>query len=85
MDIEDLISQLASTTNLSARQLRTVGCLVLEDSKAAAARCAGIDTSTLHRWLHIPAFRQAVIDVRRALLADLFEEVRGQAEALVRR
>jgi hypothetical protein len=82
--MEEIINQLANT-DLSEKQLRAVACLVLESSKAAAARCAGIDVSTLHRWLHIPAFRQAVIDARRVLLADLFAEVRGQAEALVRR
>ncbi|GIK39557.1 MAG: hypothetical protein BroJett011_33900 [Chloroflexota bacterium] len=82
--MEEVIKQLAGT-GLSEKQLKAVACLVIEDSKVAAARRIGVDVSTIHRWLAKPAFRQAVTDARQALLADLFAEVRGQAEALVRK
>jgi hypothetical protein len=52
---------------LNAKQQRAVFALLAAPSIVEAARQAGVSEATLHRWLQLPAFREAYAAARQQL------------------
>jgi len=61
----------ATPAALSPKQRRAVEALLSTGEVAAAAREAGINRASLHRWLKEPAFLQAVREAEAAALDEL--------------
>src|SRR5262245_58454827 len=53
---------------LTGKQEALIAALLTEPTHAAAAAKAGVSEATLHRWLHLPAFRAAYRQARRELV-----------------
>ena len=53
---------------LTRKQEALIAALLTEPTHAAAAAKAGVGEATLHRWLHLPAFRAAYRQARRELV-----------------
>jgi transposase-like protein len=56
---------------LSAKQRRAVEALLSTGEVAAAAREAGVNRASLHRWLKEPVFLHAVRDAEAAAVDEL--------------
>jgi hypothetical protein len=73
---------------LTRKQEAVIAALLSEPTHAAAAAKAGVGTTTLYRWLHMPEFRAAYRQARRELVEAAIGRVQtacGRAvEALVR-
>ena len=52
--------QIATQTARQQRQARVAVSIASGDTIAAASRSTSISRSTIHRWMHNPAFRQAI-------------------------
>lgn len=54
--------QPSATENLPVEQIKALEALLTTGNKAAAARAAGVDRSTLYRWLTTDARFQAALE-----------------------
>ena len=61
----------ATPGTLSPKQRRAVEALLSTGEVAAAAREAGVNRASLHRWLKEPLFLQAVREAEAAALDEL--------------
>lgn len=61
------MSQNASVSSLSKKQLSALEALALGATKSAVAGHVGVNRKTLYRWLQKPEFRQAIAEFRREL------------------
>ena len=71
-------------TKLSPKQQRAIEALLTNPGVDAAARTAGINSSTLWRWLQQPAFDQAYRDARSRLLEEAITALRSASLRAVR-
>ena len=65
----------APEKNLTPRQRRAVQALLATGDLDGAAAAAGVSRRTLQRWMHLDAFRQALLDAEGAALRDLSREL----------
>lgn len=63
--------------SLTPRQLRAVQTIVESESICAAAERCGMNRATLHRWLRIPAFREALDEMQRDQRARAIRRLSG--------
>jgi hypothetical protein len=68
---------MSGRTKLDRKQEALIAALLTEPTHAAAAAKAGVSEATLHRWLHLPAFRTAYRQARRALVEGAIGRVQG--------
>lgn len=64
--------QTDTTKNLSPEQVKAIEALLTEGNKAAAARVAGVDRSTLYRWMTSDANFQAALEEATAEMLKEF-------------
>ncbi len=56
-------------TTFSEAQIQAIGHLIQGKSKTKTAELVGVDRTLIHRWLNIPAFRQAIAKEQAAMFA----------------
>jgi len=59
---------MSASGKLNRKQEVLIAALLTEPTHAAAATRAGVSEATLHRWLHLPAFRDEYRFARRAVV-----------------
>jgi hypothetical protein len=64
---------------LTRKQEALIAALLTEPTHAAAATNAGVSEATLHRWLHLPAFRAAYRQARRELVEGAVGRIQAAA------
>jgi hypothetical protein len=67
---------------LTRKEEALIAALLTEPTHADAAAKAGVSEATLHRWLHLPAFRAAYRQARRELVESAIGRIQaatGQA------
>jgi hypothetical protein len=64
---------------LSEQQQTAVRALLLESTIRRAAVTVGVDERTVYRWLHEPAFKQALDEAREEAFQGVQCELRGAA------
>jgi len=70
---------------LSAKQLKGIAAILEESSMERAAQRAGVNRSTLWRWLEIPAFRKELESLQRAAFSGALAQLQGAARLAVER
>lgn len=65
------MQQNATGEKLSPIQVKAIECLLSSSSVASAAERAGVNRSTLYRWMKEPAFRQALKNAEATALGEL--------------
>jgi transposase-like protein len=80
------VSEPSALSALTARQAQVAVALAQGATITAAAAAAGVNRVTVHRWLHTPAFAEAVRQTGAAYILALRDEskkLRSQALAAV--
>lgn len=72
-----------STDNLTPKQVKALSALLAGKSVEAAAKEAGTNPATLHRWLNQPDFQAAHRAGRRALAQQALASLQTAARAAV--
>lgn len=70
---------------LSAKQLKGIAAILAESSMERAAEKAGVNRTTLYRWLEIPAFRTELEREQRAAFSGALARLQGAARLAVER
>jgi transposase-like protein len=68
-----------------AARSRVLQGLLSGQTVAAAARSAGINRGTVHRWLKDPAFCDALEEGRKEVFSDALHRLKGSANAAIDR
>lgn len=66
-----------SRDNLTPNQVSALAALLAGRSVRAAAKAAGVDPATVHRWLNDPSFRAAQQAGRRELAQQSLAQLQG--------
>jgi len=61
---------MSATDNLSTEQVKALEALLTSGNKASAARAAGVDRSTLYRWMADATFQAALEEATREALKE---------------
>lgn len=67
----------AAAAQMSLKQARLVAALLAGSDVQTAAKTAGVGCSTVHRWLKLPAFQEALADQRDALMRESLASVKN--------
>lgn len=69
--------------NLTPNQVAALTELLGGKSVRAAAKAAGVDPATVHRWLHDPTFRAAQQSGRRQLTQQALSQLQSITETAI--
>ncbi len=72
------------TDNLSAKQHKTIACLLCNPTIAEAAEAAGVGERTIYAWLNEPAFSQAYRVARRAVVSQATAQLQQHVTVAVK-
>jgi hypothetical protein len=72
-----------STDNLTPNQVSALAALLAGRTVRTAAKAAGVDPGTVHRWLHEPDFQAALTAGRRELAGVALAQIQGLTETAV--
>jgi hypothetical protein len=77
------LSSSLDTSTLSSVQLEAVAALATGNSVLATAELAGVHRATIHNWLNLPEFRDALEHMRQDVAAHLDAQVRRMADLAI--
>ena len=66
-----------AAAQMSLKQAKLVAALLAGPDVQTAARTAGVGCSTVHRWLKLPAFQEALARQRDALMHESLASVKN--------